>query len=112
MLGHYEEAVELGRANDVAQVFLRASLHRLLLLGVDSGSEVETAVARAAELNWGARIELVWMLWRATGDPAHRDEARRLLVHLREHAPPEHREGMVQRSPLYAEILESAPRAV
>ena len=40
----------------------------------------------------------------ATGDRSHLEVAHELLVHLRDHAPPEYRETMIVKVPLYRDI--------
>ena len=104
---HYAEAASLGEAHDAPQTSLRAAAHRARLLGRDVEAVVEAAAARGSELGWSARLDLEWTLWRATQDASHLVEARRLLAHLLEHAPPEHREPMVDLVPLYGRILEA-----
>ena len=105
----YEQAVERGEAHDLPQVFLRAAAHRALLTGRGADAVVEAAEARGSELNWYARLELAWLLWRATGARPHLVEARRLLDHLQEHAPAQHRDAMPDRVPLYRQILDASP---
>jgi tetratricopeptide (TPR) repeat protein len=46
-----------------------------------------------------------WMLWQATRDPAHLDQARRLLDEVLASAPPECREEMVVNVRVNREIL-------
>jgi hypothetical protein len=43
-------------------------------------------------------------LWKATGDRSHLEEARRLLLRLRDGAPEEDRERMMRDVPLHREI--------
>ena len=107
----YERAAELGETHDLPQVFLRARGHLALLTGRGAVAVVEGAAARGTELNWYARLELAWLLWRATGEETHLVEARRLLDHLREHAPSEHRDAMVDRIGVYREVRDAEPRA-
>ncbi|MHC4934146.1 MAG: tetratricopeptide repeat protein, partial [Planctomycetota bacterium] len=53
------------------------------------------------------RMETRHLLWEATDDPAHLDEAHRLLCHLRDHAPEEYRETMIENVPLHRDIMAS-----
>jgi len=50
-------------------------------------------------------MEARFLLWRATDDPAHLAEAHRLLRHLRDHAPEEYRETMIENVPLHRDIM-------
>ena len=49
--------------------------------------------------------ECRFLLFRATHDPAHPEEAHRLLCHLRDHTPQEHRETMIENVPLHRDIM-------
>jgi hypothetical protein len=50
------------------------------------------------------RTEARFLLWKATSDTTHLEEAHRLLCHLRDHAPEEFRETMIENVPLHREI--------
>ena len=51
-----------------------------------------------------ARMEARFLLWRATSDPTDLAEAHRLLQHLRDHAPEEYRDTMVENVPPHRDI--------
>ncbi|MHC4472480.1 MAG: hypothetical protein ACYS99_16135 [Planctomycetota bacterium] len=44
---------------------------------------------------------------RAGGDPAHLKEAHGLFCHLRDHAPEEYRETMIENVPLHRDITQA-----
>jgi hypothetical protein len=46
-----------------------------------------------------------FLLWKATDDTTHLEEAHRLLCHLRDHAPEEYRETMIENVPLHRDIM-------
>ena len=48
-----------------------------------------------------------FLLSKATGDSAHLEEAHRLLCHLRDHAPAEYRETMIENVPLHRDIVQA-----
>jgi tetratricopeptide (TPR) repeat protein len=58
-----------------------------------------------------ARMEARFWLWKATNDRAHLAEAWRLLVHLRDHAPPENKVTVMENVPLHREIAAAAKEA-
>jgi len=50
-------------------------------------------------------MESRYLLWQATGDALHLEEAHGLLCHLRDHAPEEYRETMIENIPLNRDIM-------
>jgi len=52
-----------------------------------------------------------FLVWKATGDRAHLEEARRRLDYLVAHAPPAHRESMATNVRLHREIAAAAAAA-
>jgi tetratricopeptide (TPR) repeat protein len=58
-----------------------------------------------------ARMEGRFWLWKATNDRKHLAESWRLLVHLRDHAPPEYRVTVMENVPLHREIAAAAREA-
>ena len=65
---------------------------------------LETFDRHRDRLGHVARMEALFLLWRATGERPHLEEARRLLDHLVDHAPEECREAMLANVPLHREI--------
>jgi len=51
------------------------------------------------------RMMARYALFRATGEQAHLEEARRLLGFAREHTAEEHRDAMIENVPLNREIM-------
>ncbi len=49
-------------------------------------------------------MEARFLLFKATRDATHLEEAHRLLTHLRDHAPEEYRETMITNVPLHRDI--------
>jgi hypothetical protein len=50
-------------------------------------------------------MEAEFVLWKATRHGPHLDEARRCLTHLRDHAPEEFRESVIEAVPMHREIV-------
>ena len=56
-------------------------------------------------------MESRWWLWKATQDTAHLAESWRLLQHLRDNAPEEYRETVINNVPLHRDIATAAQGA-
>jgi len=88
------------RKGELAQALaLSACLHE------DSIEGAQAALDNAGESGNTPRVR--YMLWKATGDRRHLQEAMRLLGHLVEHAPEEYRESMLDKVRLNREIMEA-----
>jgi hypothetical protein len=99
------EAITLGRDIDSPGVLALASALRALLPGADAIQAVRSFEANAERLPQAERMEAHSLLWRATNDPTHLEEAHRLLCHLRDHAPAEYRESIIANVPLHRDIM-------
>ena len=66
---------------------------------LDAFAEFQDRLARDEEM------EVRFHLWRATSEPAHLEEAHRLLSHFRDHAPEEYRETMIENVPIHRDIM-------
>jgi len=62
---------------------------------------------REARVGHSQRMDARFLLWKATSDSEHLEEAKRLLDHLVEHAPEECRESMLQNVWPNREIMEA-----
>ena len=51
------------------------------------------------------RLSARFRLWELTGDRKHLDEAHRLLGFMRDHAPEEDRDSMIENVPLHRDIM-------
>ena len=72
--------------------------------GDDSCPAVDAFEEHQSGMAHSERMESRFLLFRATKDPAHLEEAHRLLTHLRDHAPEEYRETMIRNVPLHRDI--------
>ena len=52
-------------------------------------------------------MEARFRLWGLTQDKEHLVEAHRLLAHLRDHAPEDCRESMIEHVPLHRDIVQA-----
>jgi len=83
----------------------------LALLACLPGGGVEPALAALRDAgDSGSTPQVRFFLWRATQDPIHLEEAKRLLDDRIEHAPEENRESMRNNVRLNREIMEAWER--
>jgi hypothetical protein len=66
--------------------------------------DAATALRHEERATHAQRMEARFLLWKATGDRAHLEEAHRLLQEAVAHAPKERREAMLRDVPLHREI--------
>ncbi|MCZ6788315.1 MAG: tetratricopeptide repeat protein, partial [Planctomycetota bacterium] len=105
--GLLEEALttssELGIADPAipAQVFLAWLRQR----------DVESARQAFADgwsrLSVAAAMECSFVLWKSTEDKEYLTEAHRLLMHLRDHAPEDCRDSVIENVPLHRDIMKA-----
>jgi len=100
---HLEQALALARELDIPDsIVLSAGL--ALLPGEDPATALDVFAAYEPRLKHAAKMEGRFLLWKATGDRSHLEVAHQLLVHLRDHAPPEYRATMIVNVPLHRDI--------
>jgi len=101
---HLREAAELSRDIETPHRALAAA-HLAHLRDGDAGAALEALRECGDRLAVYDAVEARFSLWRATKDPEHLKEARRMLAHLRNHAPEECRDTILLNVPLHREIL-------
>jgi tetratricopeptide (TPR) repeat protein len=105
-----QEGLALALSTQRPDLVLPARVGRAALPGGD------TSAAQAAFSDLGDRVsvadrmEAAFRLHAVTRDPTLLDAAERLLRHLRENAPPEDRDAMIDRVPLHRAIHRAAKR--
>ncbi|MHC4342422.1 MAG: ATP-binding protein, partial [Planctomycetota bacterium] len=102
----FDEALQLGRDAQDPTIVLAASAYRSRLPGGDA-DEAIAALESEMHVGYGQRLSARFLLWQSTRDPAHLQEAHRLLVHIRDHAPEDCRESMIENIPLHADIMRA-----
>lgn len=106
-----EEAAGVARRAEEWNTLALATCLRAAMKGGDPGAAAKV-LEEIGDRPWlVARMEARWWLWKAGGDRSHLEEAWRLLVHLREHAPLEYRDPMVEKVPLHRDIAAAAREA-
>jgi tetratricopeptide (TPR) repeat protein len=103
-----DAAIEQARALGLHGVEKLALVRRAILPGGDVAAAVEAWRGMTSEVGMSLCLEAELLLWRATCDRAHLVEAKRLLDHLVEHAPPECRGPMLVNVRLHREVAGAA----
>ena len=101
---HLKEALSTARALDLPQVALAAA-HLAALADGEVDAARDALREQSTRLRVDEAAEARFALWRATQDREHLEEARRLLALLRDHAPAESRQSLVENVPLHREIV-------
>ena len=104
-----DEALALARETTNPGATLFATVEQARLPGGDVDAAVTALAEHSEHLGHAFKMEAHFRLWELTGDEHHRTEARRLLDHLRDHAPEDCRDSMLENVPLYREITNSIP---
>jgi tetratricopeptide (TPR) repeat protein len=100
-----EEALALGRRLEAPGTIALASCRLALLPCGDVPAALKAFSEHEPKLEHQTRMDTRFLLWRATKDRVHLEEAHRLLCHLRDHAPEEYRETMIEHVPLHRDIM-------
>ena len=104
---HLGEALALARETANPEATLCATVEQARL----PDGDVEAALAALADheerAGHGAKMEVRFRLWELTRDKRHLEEARRLLERLRDHAPEDCRDSMIENVPLHRDIMRA-----
>jgi tetratricopeptide (TPR) repeat protein len=101
-----EEALPIAERVDLP-MFLAVLGVRSAMLDGDAARAAQILERHEARLECRTRMELRYLLWKATGDAAHIVEANRQLQKLRRGAPPDHVEAMLNEVPLHAAVRDA-----
>ncbi|MHC4469426.1 MAG: serine/threonine-protein kinase [Planctomycetota bacterium] len=99
-----EAKIKARECGDPAAIVL-AACQLAILPGGDAADAASALDEHEPRLEFVARMQARFQLWKATGDRTHLEEAWRLHRHLVDHAPEEDRESMVENVPLHRDIL-------
>jgi predicted ATPase len=102
-----EEALALVDETGAHSTILSATLVRMRLPGADVDAALAALAEHEEHSNYPTRMQARYRLWELTRDQSHLEEAHRLLVHLREHAPAEDRDSMIENVPLHRDIMRA-----
>jgi tetratricopeptide (TPR) repeat protein len=81
------------------------------LPGGDAGAALAALATHEERAGVQNAMQARFLVWKATGDGAHLEQARRRLAYLVAHAPPAHRESMATNVRLHREIVAAAAAA-
>jgi tetratricopeptide (TPR) repeat protein len=95
-------ASTLPNLDAVAQVYLALTRHGDLTTAAETFAKQEMRIPHLA------RLRACFALWKASEKRPYLDEAARLLLELRDGAPPAWRKAVLGKVPLHADILEAA----
>jgi len=104
---------QLGEARDLASEIgapgfvALASVH-LACLGGSADAACKSLAEHDSRLDTRGRMEARFAMWKATDDAEHLVEAKRLLDYVRDHAPEECRETMIENVPLHRDIMAAS----
>ena len=96
---------DLAREIGAPTIEVRARCELALLPGGDAGDALAAFAEHGERLGDDERRMVRLLLWRATGDRAHLEEAKRLLDEHLARNPPEYHEGMLVNVPINREIV-------
>lgn len=99
------EAIALAQEFDTPRTLVLAEMYLAMLPGGALIRPSEAIVEQASLLDAAEQIEVRYLLWRVTADRTHLEEAHRLLLELRSQAPEADRDTMLERVPLYREVV-------
>ena len=103
----FRQAARVAQEIDAPEPTVLAAAYLASLGEVPIESAIAAYVQQHERVDPATRLEARFVLWQATKDPVHLEEARREGMHLLEHAPPEVRETMAANVPLLAAVLQA-----
>jgi len=106
-LRHCGEALAIAREMNAPEMLAVAALERARLPGGDVAAALEAFGDLEARLGSADRMEARFVLWQVTRDRAHLAAAHELLRFMRDHAPEECREAMVENYALHRDIAQA-----
>ncbi len=102
-----DEAIAIAQEVKTPWPGVLASCHKALLSDGDADAALAAFSEHEARSEHDTKTEARFCLWKATKDRAHLEEAHRLLMYAREHAPEEDRDSMLENIPLHRDIMKA-----
>ena len=102
-----DDAAREARKAHAYETEMLALSYRALAPGADVEGTIRKLAACEERLGMAQRVEVHYLLWKATGRREHLDEAHRVLLFLRQNSPAEHHEPMMRNVPQHREIMEA-----
>ena len=107
---YLREARAMARASTLPNLDAVAQVYLALTRDGDVTSAAETFAKQEMRIPHLTRLRACFALWKASEKRPYLDEAERLLLELRDGAPPAWRKAVLDNVPLHAEILDAARR--
>ncbi|MHC4136773.1 MAG: serine/threonine-protein kinase [Planctomycetota bacterium] len=104
---YIEEALSLAEELKIPVLILTASVERARLPGGDLEAALAALAAHEAHVDHPKRLGVRYRLWELANDPTHLAVAHRLLAHMRDHAPEDCRNSMIENVPLHRDIMQA-----
>jgi serine/threonine protein kinase/tetratricopeptide (TPR) repeat protein len=104
---HLDAALALSRETGAIDTLVLSATRRAALPGGDADAALATFEMHEDRLPLPTRMNARFHLWKLTADNTHLEEAYRLLCFMRDHAPEEYREAMIENVPLHRDIMEA-----
>ncbi|MFB3067417.1 MAG: hypothetical protein ACE10D_13005 [Planctomycetota bacterium] len=100
-----KQALALGEELGTPDTILCARCHLAALPGGDVPAARQALAEYAERVGWDERIESYFALWKTAQRRADLDEAHRLVLHLRDHAPEDSRGTLIRNVPLHRAVV-------
>ncbi|MHC4956170.1 MAG: protein kinase domain-containing protein, partial [Planctomycetota bacterium] len=104
---HVAEALSLARETGTPNAILAATIEQARLPGGDVDAALAALEQHEERAGHTGKIDARFRLWEVTQDREHLDEAHRLLTFMREQAPEDCRDSMIENVPLHRDIMEA-----
>ena len=104
---HIGEALSLAEGLKDPNLILSATVERARLPGGDMEAALAALEEHEERVPHETRTEARFRLWELTQDKAHLEEAHRLLSFMRDHAPEDCRDSMIENVPLHKDIMRA-----
>jgi serine/threonine protein kinase/tetratricopeptide (TPR) repeat protein len=104
---HIGEAISLAQELQTPNLILLAAVERARLRGGDIEAALAALDEHEERVPHDTKMDARFRLWELTNDKAHLEEAHRLLTYLRDHAPEDCRDSMIENVPLHRDIMKA-----
>ncbi|MHC4549795.1 MAG: tetratricopeptide repeat protein [Planctomycetota bacterium] len=106
-VAHLDEALALAREVGQPGTSLMTTVYRARLPGGDKVAALTALEEHEERADHDVKMEARFRLWELTNDQAHLEEARRLLCFMRDHAPEDCRDSMIENVPIHRDIMRA-----
>ena len=104
---HLDEALALARETKSPGTILSATVERARLPDGDSKAALAALAEHEERVDHRVRMQACFRLWELMQDKVHLAEAHRLLCFMRDHAPEDCRDSLIENVPLHRDIMKA-----